>query len=187
MTFKIHQHIKIHLRARDFVLLSSTVCLTMNFWVSCQLRNTMSYENYESLKCDDVLHAMKCVIYNASTLPLIHDRWGDAGCVSGLCASACEVLGYSMWGCGQRLWQLICCGHRDALLSCQVEQLKEELTHSQSEKEEIRQRANELQQEVSAVRDTPLCLFALSFLLFLLFPRLTSNSCCLIRVPVESQ
>uniref|UniRef100_A0AAQ4NVW7 FIP-RBD domain-containing protein n=1 Tax=Gasterosteus aculeatus aculeatus TaxID=481459 RepID=A0AAQ4NVW7_GASAC len=32
-----------------------------------------------------------------------------------------------------------------------VEQLKEELTHSQSEKEELRQRANELQQEVSAI------------------------------------
>ncbi|KAL6116823.1 erc1 [Pungitius sinensis] len=32
-----------------------------------------------------------------------------------------------------------------------VEQLKEELTHSQSEKEELRQRANELQREVSAI------------------------------------
>uniref|UniRef100_A0A3B3WCL6 FIP-RBD domain-containing protein n=1 Tax=Poecilia mexicana TaxID=48701 RepID=A0A3B3WCL6_9TELE len=33
-----------------------------------------------------------------------------------------------------------------------VEQLKEELTHSQSEKEELRQRANELQQEVSQAK-----------------------------------
>ncbi|TMS02588.1 ELKS/Rab6-interacting/CAST family member 1 [Larimichthys crocea] len=33
----------------------------------------------------------------------------------------------------------------------EVEQLKEELTHSQSEKEELRQRANELQREVSAI------------------------------------
>lgn len=69
------------------------------------------------------------------------------------------------------LWQvwsvywLIRCGHGDALLSCQVEQLKEELTHSQSEKEELRQRANEHQREASAVRDTPLCLFALLSLL----------------------
>lgn len=52
--------------------------------------------------------------------------------------------------------------HVDPFLSCQVEQLKEELTHSQSEKEELRQRANELQQEVSAVREAPLC--PLSFL-----------------------
>lgn len=78
-----------------------------------------------------------------------------------------------MCGSGQRLWQLICCGHGDALLSCQVEQLKEELTRSQSEKEELRQRANELQREVSAVRDAPLCLFALSFSLFFLSPRST--------------
>lgn len=58
---------------------------------------------------------------------------------------------------GKRLWQPICCGHGDALLSCQVDQLKEELSHSQSENDELRQRANELQREVSAVRDTPLC------------------------------
>lgn len=51
------------------------------------------------------------------------------------------------------------CGPGDALLSCQVEQLKEELTQSQSEKEELRQQANELQREVSAVRDTALCSF----------------------------
>lgn len=63
---------------------------------------------------------------------------------------------------GQRL---ICCGHGDALVFCQVEQLKEELTHSQSVKEELRQQANELQREVSAVRDRLLCLFALSFFL----------------------
>uniref|UniRef100_A0A8C6L6Q4 ELKS/RAB6-interacting/CAST family member 1 n=2 Tax=Nothobranchius furzeri TaxID=105023 RepID=A0A8C6L6Q4_NOTFU len=35
-----------------------------------------------------------------------------------------------------------------------VEQLKEELTHSQSEKEELRRRANDLQQEVSAMEQT---------------------------------
>ena len=56
---------------------------------------------------------------------------------------------------------LMCFGGGDALLSCQVEQLKEELTLSQSEKEELRQRANELQREVPAVRDTPVCLCAL--------------------------
>ena len=77
---------------------------------------------------------------------------------------------FSMSGvlvCGQRMWRLMCRGHGAAFLSCQVEQLKEELTHSQSEKEELRQRANELQREVSAVRDTPLRLFALSFVVSL--------------------
>uniref|UniRef100_A0A665WVI8 ELKS/Rab6-interacting/CAST family member 1-like n=1 Tax=Echeneis naucrates TaxID=173247 RepID=A0A665WVI8_ECHNA len=37
-------------------------------------------------------------------------------------------------------------------MKTKVEQLKEELTHSQSEKEELRQRANELQQEVSQAK-----------------------------------
>lgn len=72
--------------------------------------------------------------------------------------------------CGQRMWWLICFGHGDAPLSCQVEQLKEELTHSQSEKEELRQRANELQREVSAVRETALCSFLSFFLSYV--------SCC---------
>ena len=44
-----------------------------------------------------------------------------------------------------------------ALLSCQVEQLKEELTQNQSENEELRKQVNELQQEVSGVRDASLC------------------------------
>lgn len=56
-------------------------------------------------------------------------------------------------------------GHGDGLLSCQVEQLKEELNQSQSEKEELRQRANELQREASAVRDVALCSRFRSFLL----------------------
>lgn len=76
---------------------------------------------------------------------------------------ACEVFGCAACGqSGRRLRRLICCGCGDALLSCQVEHLKEELAHSQSEKEELRQRANELQREVSAVRDTALCSFFLS-------------------------
>lgn len=54
-------------------------------------------------------------------------------------------------------------GYGDALLSCQVEQLKEELSQSQSEKEELRQRANELQQEAAAVREAPLCSRSRSF------------------------
>lgn len=61
------------------------------------------------------------------------------------------------------------CYHGDAPLSCQVEQLKEELTQSQSEKEELRQRVNQHQQEVSAVRDTPLCLLLHSFFPFSFF------------------
>lgn len=59
------------------------------------------------------------------------------------------------------LLQLMFCGHRDTLLPCQVEQLKEELSHSQSEKEELRERASEIQLEVSAVRDAALCPFTL--------------------------
>lgn len=91
----------------------------------------------------------------------------------------------------QRVWQLRCCGHGDALLSCQVEQLKEELTHSQSEKEELRQRASELQREVSAVRDTPLCLFAfplfISFLLSVSQVDWLMAAAARSRFPVESQ
>lgn len=72
-------------------------------------------------------------------------------------------------------------GHHDALLSCQVEQLKEELNQSQSEKEELRQRANELQREVSAVRDAPMCSRFRSFLLESFCPPpgwLTADGCC---------
>lgn len=100
--------------------------------------------------------------------------------------SACKEFRYA--ACGQRLWWLKCCGHGDALLSCQVEQLKEELTQSQSEKEELRQRANELQREVSAVRDTPVCSSFLPFLVSVCLPgRLMANGCCLSWLPVESQ
>lgn len=55
------------------------------------------------------------------------------------------------------------------LFPCQVEQLKEELSQSQSEKEELRQRANELQQEAAAVREAPLCSRSRSFF-FRVFP-----------------
>lgn len=81
-------------------------------------------------------------------------------------------------------------GHGDALLSCQVEQLKEELSQSQSEKEELRQRANELQQEASAVRDAPLCPRFRSLLLESFCPPpgwLTADGCCcLSRFPVQT-
>lgn len=73
-----------------------------------------------------------------------------------------------------------------ALLSCQVEQLKEELSQSQSEKEELRQRANELQQDAAAVREAPLCSRSRSFFFWSFSAPLPTAAAgyCLTRYPV---